>query len=399
MSMAHAVKSSLPKSWKRPLKVVLGWSRNGWRAAKSLFWTLLPWRGSIAKGQFQAGEEFIASLEVHSLSPRIRLGDRYHFEATLRNRGTRAWPSSGPGQVFFHARWLTETAQGEKLVDDSARIPLPGLRPGQHCFVDQSFPVPINSVCPVSIELSLRTRGGPFPDAQPARIERKVTGRPAAESEPGFDYEKAYAGIDLDQDYWTIVGPGTREEFETLGDNKANLLLAHGLTPDSKVLDVGCGTGQLARPLTKILGPQGLYYGTDLAGPAIDFCRRTYRLPHFHFLKNPQRTIPIQGIAFDIIFLGSVFTHMFPDDIHEMLKDLRRLCSHRAAIIADAFVSPNIATYSGSRQMVELNEPNLHRAFRERGFDFVEISSFPWNETVRRVIFKLTPNQAALQAA
>jgi|GEM_PF-1251528 len=399
MVLSRRIKKLIPQRLKRPLKGLLSHARQVWRMGKALFWSVVPFRKVLVRGDFQFAEGSEGAIELHGLTRQVRLCDRYHFAATLRNQGSRAWPASGPGQLFLRIRWTTAASHGARVLDEAIRIPLPGLRPGQWCGIEQSYPVPINTVCDVVVEFVVETRTGLQLEGEPARLERHVSGRDAADSEPGFDYEEVYANLNLDEDYWTIVGPGTREEFEALGDGKCAILKEMGLNAKSKVLDVGCGTGQLARPLTKVLGPDGLYYGTDLAGPAIEFCRRTYRFPQFHFLKNEQTTLPIRQIEFDIIYLGSVFTHMFPEDIRGMLKDLRRLLAPTGCIIVDAFVSPQIADYVGSRQMVELNEPNLHKAFHERGLKFEEVSSHAWNNHVRRVMYKLTVAQPVAKVA
>src|SRR5712692_1620459 len=57
-----------------------------------------------------------------------------------------------------------------------------------------------------------------------------------------------------------------------------------GLKPDERVLDVGCGTGRMARPLTSYL-KGGSYDGIDIVAPAIKWCQKTYtpRYPNFRF--------------------------------------------------------------------------------------------------------------------
>src|SRR5262249_44614789 len=92
-----------------------------------------------------------------------------------------------------------------------------------------------------------------------------------------FDYRTAYRQADLERDYWSIVGPKTKDEFQDLARGKFQLLLAQGLTPDKRILDVGCGTGQLTEALADYLSPAGLYYGTDIAPEAIAFCRGKFR--------------------------------------------------------------------------------------------------------------------------
>jgi ubiquinone/menaquinone biosynthesis C-methylase UbiE len=45
---------------------------------------------------------------------------------------------------------------------------------------------------------------------------------------------------------------------------------------DSRVFDVGCGLGRLARVLTDFLSPDGAYYGIDANESSIDWCRKNY---------------------------------------------------------------------------------------------------------------------------
>jgi ubiquinone/menaquinone biosynthesis C-methylase UbiE len=157
------------------------------------------------------------------------------------------------------------------------------------------------------------------------------------------------------------------------------------------VLDLGCGTGQLTEPLAPILTPDGLYYGTDVAPEAVAFCRSRFPQSNFHFVTNEQSTIPIHGIEFDYIYLGSVFTHMLPTDTAAMLGDIHRLLAPRGSVVADAFVSPSIAHYTGSQAMIQLSESWLLAQFQAHSFRHREICSSAWNEAnnCRRVTYRL----------
>jgi SAM-dependent methyltransferase len=57
-----------------------------------------------------------------------------------------------------------------------------------------------------------------------------------------------------------------------------------GLKPHERVLDVGCGTGRMARPMTEYL-KSGSYDGIDIVGPSIEWCQETFTplYPNFHF--------------------------------------------------------------------------------------------------------------------
>ena len=48
-----------------------------------------------------------------------------------------------------------------------------------------------------------------------------------------------------------------------------------GLKPHERVLDIGCGTGRMARPLTSYL-TSGSYDGLDIVANSINWCQKTY---------------------------------------------------------------------------------------------------------------------------
>ena len=114
-----------------------------------------------------------------------------------------------------------------------------------------------------------------------------------------------------------------------------------GLKPDERVLDVGCGTGRMARPLTRYL-TSGTYDGIDIVAPSIEWCQRAYqsRFPNFHFhfadicnqtynrggnLRAAEYKFPFADSSFDFVYLTSVFTHMLPVDMENYLAEITRL--------------------------------------------------------------------------
>ena len=123
------------------------------------------------------------------------------------------------------------------------------------------------------------------------------------------------------------------------------------LRPDSRVLDIGCGCGQIAVPLTRLLTPAGRYDGFDPDREAIAWCTRhiTARFPRFNFvhadlgnsLYNPAGTLdaatfhfPYPDEAFELILLKSVFTHLQMPALRNYFNEIRRMLEPRGRVLA-----------------------------------------------------------------
>lgn len=137
-----------------------------------------------------------------------------------------------------------------------------------------------------------------------------------------------------------FVGNG---DFKEIGLEFRRLFVEHGgLKPNDRVLDVGCGIGRMAVPLTTYLSADGEYEGFDIVKMGVEWCQKniTPRYPNFHFAHadvqnkdyNPGGTVhassykfPYETGSFDFIFLTSVFTHMFPPDMMNYLGEISRV--------------------------------------------------------------------------
>ncbi len=127
-----------------------------------------------------------------------------------------------------------------------------------------------------------------------------------------------------------------------------------GLAPGHRVLDIGCGIGRLALPLTQYLDEGGSYDGVDPVAPGIAWCTanitalypnmRFQHLDLHHPLYNPQGTLPTAGTplpfadaSFDRVCLVSVLTHLDLPEVLHYAGEVARLLAPGGCCLATAF--------------------------------------------------------------
>jgi SAM-dependent methyltransferase len=146
-----------------------------------------------------------------------------------------------------------------------------------------------------------------------------------------------------------------RGDYRAVGEELRRIVVDRGgLRPFDRILDIGCGAGRLAAPLTRYL-TEGSYEGFDIDAELVDWCRAhiTRRYPRFRFrhvdvesgLYNPAGAahaadfeFPYDSGSFTFVLATSLFTHLVTADAENYLRQTARVLAPGGTLLATFFL-------------------------------------------------------------
>ncbi len=158
-----------------------------------------------------------------------------------------------------------------------------------------------------------------------------------------------------------------------LSSDAWQLLISKYLKPNSLLLDVGCGSGKMARALAYHPYVRK-YVGFDVLRESIDFCNdvlvpRIGRKFEFHHLDvvscyNPNGTIkptdvrfPVADGSVDFAWGCSLWTHLFEEDARHYLREVRRTLSPGGLFLPTIHINPEAGSkYSGDEVKADVDK-------------------------------------------
>jgi SAM-dependent methyltransferase len=173
-------------------------------------------------------------------------------------------------------------------------------------------------------------------------------------------------------DLMMAIGAIDRAAFERVGAEFMDYIhRLTGLRPDEHLLDIGCGCGRMAIPLTGHLAEGGHYDGFDVWQPGIDWCREhiTSQRPEFQFQRldiwnafyNPlgpslasDYRWPYEDDTFDVVIAMSVFTHLAPRDAAHYVAEMGRVLKPGGRCLSTWFLLSEISRDGLDKQISTL---------------------------------------------
>ena len=139
---------------------------------------------------------------------------------------------------------------------------------------------------------------------------------------------------------------GPAKFFETAGRKQLTTLLSEGLTPASKVLDIGCGCLRGGYWLIHFLD-KGCYFGIEPNTEMLDAGLRILLEPELLELKttrfdpNSNFDFSIFEVKFDYLVARSIWTHASKQQIQTMLDGFVNTASTGAMFIT-SYIMPTL---------------------------------------------------------
>jgi ubiquinone/menaquinone biosynthesis C-methylase UbiE len=200
-----------------------------------------------------------------------------------------------------------------------------------------------------------------------------------------------------------LVGGG---DFKEIGEQLLHEIIDLGrLKPNDHVLDIGCGVGRVAIPLTKYLSKIGSYEGFDITPASINWCQKniTPKYPNFNFqlidiynkAYNPtgkyrasQLKFPYKDNSFDFIILISVFTNMLPEDIENYMSEIARVLKNNGRCFITLFLLNPESLYMINNGFSSLEFPYEFAGYRAEHQNLPEAAVAYNEQLIRELIEK-----------
>jgi SAM-dependent methyltransferase len=167
--------------------------------------------------------------------------------------------------------------------------------------------------------------------------------------------------------------------WEEVGQMQIDFVTGEGLTPDCRMLDVGCGTLRGGRHFIRHLDP-GNYTGVDISEGVIEAGKAL--IVEEGLVDKRPRLIPnttgdlrfdmFEDETFDFILAQSVFTHLKEDHLEECFANIGRIMGPETRFYFTFYMSDSFEQTGAKRFRFPFSF--FERVAKENGFDLTDRS-------------------------
>ena len=205
------------------------------------------------------------------------------------------------------------------------------------------------------------------------------------------DYKKIWNNLstNLDDAIFHVTCTGTEDEIRNNGTITAVFLRdILQITPEDKVLEIGCGIARIGRELAPMCGE---WHGTDISGNMIAYAReRIADIPNAFLHELPDNSLSIfPDEFFDCVYASIVFMHLDKPDMFIYMREAYRVLKPEGRAYFDTYniMAPDawqefmtiLNTFmSGNRpgHVSQFSTPQeMDKFMKEAGYDWYEVDA------------------------
>lgn len=137
--------------------------------------------------------------------------------------------------------------------------------------------------------------------------------------------------------------------WDEIGHLQFSFLIARGLRPEHRVLDIGCGSGRAGVLLAPYLQPYH-YFGIDRSAALLKAAERELAAANVSGAFRETHTFDVGGWPpFDFAIAHSVFTHIPVARLTDCLGAIQPAMRPGAQVLATFFIAPDVDEHRHER--------------------------------------------------
>lgn len=159
-------------------------------------------------------------------------------------------------------------------------------------------------------------------------------------NKPYIEYYRAVMKRSTKKDPKSAVG----SVVDSVGERQLRRLKMHGMMPEHTLFDLGCGRLRGGIHMIKYLNDKN-YTGNDISQDILEVAHEVLeetsldKKEPFLYYTNDLNFDEVAGKTFDYLHAQSVLTHMPPEDIEELLKNISKIMHADSKFLTTFFMS------------------------------------------------------------